>query len=876
MAQNYQQSYQQQLKAVAKKLDEPQELNEAYKIMNGEAMEQTSKWAAKYKVVYTSRTHSQLAQAMKEMKVTEYKHLKAVALGSRDQLCINEEVLKDATTSSEKIHLCRAKVKAKQCHYHKNVERALEKPEVTSQTVTDIEDLVKIGRSCQACPYYMSKAISGEADIVFLPYNYVLDPKFLKSATLKLENAVVILDEAHNVEKVCQDAASVEIASSDIATCIEDVQYIMKQLDENASVNFGSEETPDFTIDDCAKLAEMMLALEKAVDSIDQVTSKGRTLSGGKIFELLESANINQSSFNIIVKLISSLLDFLTNATAGKVFARKGVGLTKVENLITIVFGTMTQDVEGWKKTMEKGYRVHVELEEPKKKWGGKSSDGWTSTSSVQTKLNHNAKIINYWCFNPGFGMANLTNRQVHSIILTSGTLAPIKPLISELALNVNYQLENPHVIKSSQVLAKIISSGPDGTVLNGNFNNRDNPKYIHSLGLTIKIVANYTPNGLLVFFPSYGQMNKTQEIWQQTGMWNAIHNVKPIFTEPKRKDEFDECMQDYYSAVKISRGAIFMAVLRGKVSEGLDFKDQNGRAVIIIGLPFPPYLDPRVVLKKEYLETNRTQENQLQNGQNWYNMEATRAVNQAIGRVIRHKDDYGAILLCDQRFHMYKDGLSKWIQSHIKQKKEKFVFGPVVNEIRQFFQNAESTLPKPVEIKEEMKDVDMKLSFNDVQSAKFKTEVIRKQQIKIENSNEIYGSGSNQQSADVKFMESLKKKSVKPLTFMGGLNEDVSSIDFNVSHDIDQASSSSLRTSFKQAPSQSLNEYENASKKPKLKLKPNTAPKEVFFVMMKDPVKVKKFLYEKPVPDDRNAFKEMVRKIFQQKKLQKLKFFTD
>ena len=50
-------------------------------------------------------------------------------------------------------------------------------------------------------------------------------------------------------------------------------------------------------------------------------------------------------------------------------------------------------------------------------------------------------------------------------------------------------------------------------------------------------------------------------------------------------------------------KGAIFMGVCRGKVSEGLDFADVNGRGVIIVGLPYPPLKDPRVILKKKYLD---------------------------------------------------------------------------------------------------------------------------------------------------------------------------------------------------------------------------------------------------------------------------------
>lgn len=36
--------------------------------------------------------------------------------------------------------------------------------------------------------------------------------------------------------------------------------------------------------------------------------------------------------------------------------------------------------------------------------------------------------------------------------------------------------------------------------------------------------------------------------------------------------------------------------------------------------------------------------------GEEWYSQQASRAVNQAVGRVIRHQHDYGAIIFCDER----------------------------------------------------------------------------------------------------------------------------------------------------------------------------------------------------------------------------------
>ena len=43
------------------------------------------------------------------------------------------------------------------------------------------------------------------------------------------------------------------------------------------------------------------------------------------------------------------------------------------------------------------------------------------------------------------------------------------------------------------------------------------------------------------------------------------------------------------------------------------------------------------------------------------------RAVNQAAGRVIRHKYDYGCVILCDKRYKNYKDKLSLWLQDNLK-----------------------------------------------------------------------------------------------------------------------------------------------------------------------------------------------------------------
>lgn len=78
--------------------------------------------------------------------------------------------------------------------------------------------------------------------------------------------------------------------------------------------------------------------------------------------------------------------------------------------------------------------------------------------------------------------------------------------------------------------------------------------------------------------------------------------------------------------------------------------------------------------------------------GQQWYQLEASRAVNQAIGRIIRHKNDYGAIILCDCRFEnaAFKQQLSTWLRPYIKKFEN---FGIVTRTLREFFKNAQENV---------------------------------------------------------------------------------------------------------------------------------------------------------------------------------------
>lgn len=86
------------------------------------------------------------------------------------------------------------------CRYNK-VEPFIQKNPDTNHEPLEIEQLVKLGNIRGPCPFYLAREMARTADLVFMPYNYLIDSKNRAGLNmLRLENSILIFDEAHNVE----------------------------------------------------------------------------------------------------------------------------------------------------------------------------------------------------------------------------------------------------------------------------------------------------------------------------------------------------------------------------------------------------------------------------------------------------------------------------------------------------------------------------------------------------------------------------------------------------------------------------------------------------------------------------------------------------
>ena len=99
---------------------------------------------------------------------------------------------------------------------------------------------------------------------------------------------------------------------------------------------------------------------------------------------------------------------------------------------------------------------------------------------------------------------------------------------------------------------------------------------------------------------------------WNESGIIDELSTIKYVFSEDRKTKTFDKVFQQFITALDnygmdeansfiiveeakekgltagSITGAIFFGVSRGKISEGIDFKDYMARAVISVSIPFP------------------------------------------------------------------------------------------------------------------------------------------------------------------------------------------------------------------------------------------------------------------------------------------------
>ena len=513
------------------------------------------------KIIYTTRTHSQINQVINELKKTTYKPKTAI-LSSRKFSCINHGLRNFCKDKTEKLDINRLNIvcrnSRKNCDY-KN-DKIVESQFLPENTLIDIEDLCLEGKQKLFCPYYFEKEkVKNNAELILMPYNYLFNEDILKNSNLNLNNNIIIIDEAHNIRKVCENEKSFEISENDFNDIDKELCSL---INKRKKLEISSEELLNMISEE--EISQLKSLVEQIKIKICNISLENIYLNNGKNISFKELKNLIISSKKSIDN--STNVDNETDEKFEKMSFDKNIITLKMLKscyefykskeskilLIIKLFSILNEFLIA--PIIENSYCLYICEEQIRE----------------NIAFNYERKL-KVFCFNPEMTFREITQNKPFAIILTSGNLKPFDILEKELCIKFNVRFENNHLINDDQFKFTIITGAEYKNQVKEfkfDFYNRNNEEMILSLGnLLINLCKLNNNGGILVFFPSYAFLNKCYTIWNSNEINKKIEQYKSI-----NLDSYSFNLLPNKIMKSDNKNFILFSVYRGSSSEGIDF----------------------------------------------------------------------------------------------------------------------------------------------------------------------------------------------------------------------------------------------------------------------------------------------------------------
>ncbi|KAI4142772.1 MAG: hypothetical protein LQ340_007229, partial [Diploschistes diacapsis] len=627
------------------------------------------------KLIYCSRTMSEIEKALAELKaLMKYRadqlgyveDFRGLGLTSRKNLCLHPSVKREKAGNVVDAR-CRSLtagfVKEQKergedvdvCIYHDNLD-LLEPHNLVPAGVFTIDGMLKYGEKNKQCPYFSVRRMMPYCNVIIYSYHYLLDPKISERVSKELsKDCIVVFDEAHNIDNVCIESLSIDITEDSLRKATRGANNLerkieeMKTSDAEKLQNEYSKLVEGLKDAEEARAEDTFMANPALPDDLLQEAVPG-TIRRAEHFvtflkRFVEYLKNRMKVLHVISETPPSFLSHLKDYT----FIEKKPLQFCAERLTSLVRTLELTNIEDYQPlqevatfatlvaTYEKGFLLILEPFE-------------SDTAEVPNP------ILHFTCLDAAIAIKPVFDR-FSSVIITSGTISPLDMYPKMLNFNTVVQESYAMTLARRSFLPMIVTRGSDQSVVSSGFQIRNDPGVVRNYGNLVSEFAKITPDGLVVFFPSYLYMESIISMWQGMGVLDEVWKYKLILVETPDSQETSLALETFRTACCNGRGAVLLCVARGKVSEGIDFDHHYGRSVLCIGVPFQ-YTESRILKARlEFLrETYRIREN------DFLSFDAMRHAAQCLGRVLRGKDDYGIMVLADKRFQKKRSQLPKWI----------------------------------------------------------------------------------------------------------------------------------------------------------------------------------------------------------------------
>ena len=467
------------------------------------------------------------------------------------------------------------------------------------------DDVYEYAHERGLCGYELLKEGMEGVDLVVCNYHHLLNPgireQFFRWLGRDPEDVIAVFDEAHNVEDAARDHARRTLTETTLESAV----------DELADTDDARSEAAHNVI------ATFLRALRQAYDD---AFGFGQREAVDEHWEDLPIANEDRRD----------------DLTLAFLQAYSGPGFHEELDQAVELGRDLDEEYEEAFKNGETSTREECQTLQAAQflsDWLAESDDlGQYPVVSVRRdegtgEVYGRAEL--YTCI-----PSNVTTdlfEELHAAVLMSATLRPFDVTADVLGLDevetMAYGAQFPEERRRTYAV-----SGPALFA-----SERDDPATQDTVGGVLEDAARMTPGNTLAFFPSYAEAERYHERVDVDGTTYL--------------DRPGESAHDMRESFVDDDDAVLFTSLWGTLGEGVSYDGDDARTVVVVGVPYP-HLDDRMDAVQEAYETAFDTENDEEAGWRYaVEIPTVRKTRQALGRVVRSPEDFGARILLDKRY---------------------------------------------------------------------------------------------------------------------------------------------------------------------------------------------------------------------------------
>lgn len=586
---------------------------------------------------------------------------RSITIQAKEQMCISPR------------HFCNTLRCPCAVTYYERVKEAIRESYTISRiTPSTVREL---GRKYTLCPYELSLDLLSTCDTVICDYNYIFNPRVRWSDRLDDTGAryTLLVDEAHNLARRSREMFSAFLSLADLLafrkklldiahtsrskTRSSDDMPVTSKINQNGGAPVASKTSQN----DDARIASKMASNITSRVILTQDTRSSSSYDQSSRPKTVLPQDVNQV-LRTLDRLIADLMRFLTlfddiqEKGDNDVLQEKEAFLEELKPYHPVLFprflatratpSFILKDVSVLVGTLTRFFETHVEF------------PGRESVLIMYFDLLFFQRVVDRYydhtyitCFRQTSkdniavslmtldASGHLTDLYYgrSPVVFFSATLSPMPYYQSLLDAHVSQdhpetiQLPSPFPSERRLVIAYEAHS----------IRYKDRLRTLPNVARLIAETIRLRKGHYLIFSPSFAYQR------QLARALNALNvsDIDWVIQPPRMTDSQKNCYLAYFRDNTRNHPLAGLTVLGSLFNEGIDLAGEELTGVIIVGTGLPGLSPERDLLKQFYDATT---------GQGYefaYLWPGLNRVAQAAGRLIRSENDYGIVLLIDDRY---------------------------------------------------------------------------------------------------------------------------------------------------------------------------------------------------------------------------------